>query len=91
LAARGGETTCDFMTASRLRPATATGPAQADGFVDPLLPAAAYWLQWMAERGLHQMARAESRSSQERLAKAYAGIMWNTLYAPTRRLSDRET
>jgi AcrR family transcriptional regulator len=59
---------------------------QAGGFVDPSLPAAetAYWLQWMAERGLHQMARAESRSSQERLADAYAGIVWNTLYAPTR-------
>jgi TetR/AcrR family transcriptional regulator, ethionamide resistance regulator len=59
---------------------------QAGGFVDPSLPAAetAYWLQWMAERGLHQMARAESRSSQERLAEAYAGIVWNTLYAPTR-------
>ena len=60
---------------------------QAGGFIDPLLPAAAtaYWLQWMAERGLHQMVRAESRSSQERLAEAYAGIVWNTLYAPTRR------
>ena len=59
---------------------------QAGGFVDPALPAAetAYWLQWMAERGLHRMARAESRSSQERLAEAYAGIVWNTLYAPTR-------
>ena len=60
---------------------------QASGFVDPSLHAAetAYWLQWMAERGLHQMVRAESRSSQERLAEAYAGIVWNTLYAPTRR------
>jgi TetR/AcrR family transcriptional regulator, ethionamide resistance regulator len=60
---------------------------QAGGFVDPSLPAAetAYWLQWMAERGLQQMARAESRSSQERLGEAYAGIVWNTLYAPTRR------
>jgi len=59
---------------------------QAGGFVDPSLPAAetAYWLQWMAERGLHRMVRAESRSSQERLAEAYAGIVWNTLYAPTR-------
>src|SRR6201993_134477 len=60
---------------------------QAGGFVDPSLPAAetAYWLQWMAERGLHQMARAESRSSQGRVAEAYARIVWNTLYAPTRR------
>lgn len=53
---------------------------QAGGFVDPSLPAAetAYWLQWMAERGLHRMARAESSS---RLAEAYARIVWNTLYA----------
>jgi TetR/AcrR family transcriptional regulator, ethionamide resistance regulator len=60
---------------------------QAGGFVDPSLPAAetAYWLQWMAERGLHRLARAESKSSQERLAEAYATIVWNTLYAPTRR------
>ena len=59
---------------------------QAGGFVDPSLPAAetAYWLQWMAERGLHRMVRAESRSSQERLAEAYTSIVWNTLYAPTR-------
>ena len=59
---------------------------QAGGFIDPLLPAAAtaYWLQWMAERGLHRMARGESTSSQERLAEAYASIVWNTLYAPTR-------
>lgn len=59
---------------------------QAGGFVDPSLPAAetAYWMQWMAERGLHQMARAESESTQGRLAEAYAGIVWNTLYGPTR-------
>ena len=62
---------------------------QAGGFVDPSLPAAetAYWLQWMAERGLHRMARAESEFTQERLAEAYAGIVWNTLYAPTLRNS----
>jgi AcrR family transcriptional regulator len=59
---------------------------QVGGFIDPSLPAAetAYWLQWMAERGLHRMVRAESRSSQERLAEAYTSIVWNTLYAPTR-------
>jgi TetR/AcrR family transcriptional regulator, ethionamide resistance regulator len=59
---------------------------QAGGFIDPSLPAAetAYWLQWMAERGLHRMARAESEAGQERLAEAYASIVWNTLYAPTR-------
>jgi AcrR family transcriptional regulator len=60
---------------------------QADGFVDPSLPAAetAYWLQWMAERGLHRMLRTESDVDQQRLAQAYAGIVWNTLYAPARR------
>jgi TetR/AcrR family transcriptional regulator, ethionamide resistance regulator len=59
---------------------------QSGGFVDPSLPAAetAYWLQWMAERGLHRSVRAESEARQERLAEAYAGIVWNTLYAPTR-------
>ena len=59
---------------------------QADGVIDPSLPAAetAYWLQWMAERGLHRMVRAESRSSQDRLAEAYTSIVWNTLYAPAR-------
>ncbi|MCV7301282.1 TetR/AcrR family transcriptional regulator [Mycobacterium barrassiae] len=59
---------------------------QSGGFIDPSLPAAetAYWLQWMAERGLHRMLRAEAGSSQDRLAEAYAGIVWNTLYAPTR-------
>jgi TetR/AcrR family transcriptional regulator, ethionamide resistance regulator len=62
---------------------------QAGGFVDPSLPAAesAYWLQWMAGRGLHRMVRAESESSQERLVEAYASIVWNALYAPTRRNS----
>jgi AcrR family transcriptional regulator len=59
---------------------------QADGFIDPSLPAAetAYWLQWMAERGLHRMLRKEPESSQQRLAEAYAAIVWSTLYAPTR-------
>jgi AcrR family transcriptional regulator len=63
---------------------------QAIGFIDPSLPAAetAYWLQWMAERGLHRMLREESESSQERLAEAYAGIVWNSLYAPARRNSE---
>jgi TetR/AcrR family transcriptional regulator, ethionamide resistance regulator len=62
---------------------------QAGGFIDPSLPAAetAYWLQWMAERGLHRMLWAESDSSQGRLAEAYAGIVWNSLYAPARRNS----
>src|SRR6201987_278823 len=50
---------------------------QAGGFIDPLLPAAAtaYWLQWMAERGLHRMVRAESESCREQLTEAYAGIV----------------
>lgn len=60
---------------------------QAGGFVDPSLPAAetAYWLQWMAERGLHRMVRDMAIFNQERLVDAYAGIVWNTLYAPVRR------
>lgn len=60
---------------------------QSGGFIDPLLPPAetAYWLQWMAERGLHRMARSDSGFNEKRLAEAYAGIVWNTLYAPTRR------
>jgi len=66
---------------------------QAGGFIDPSLAAAetAYWLQWMAERGLHRMLRAELGSNQGRLAEAYARIVWNTLYAPTpprRRITD---
>lgn len=60
---------------------------QAGGFVDPSLPAAqtAAWLTWMAERGLHQTVRTASPAELEKLIDAYAGIVWNTLYAPTRR------
>lgn len=60
---------------------------QAGGFIDRSLPAAetAYWLQWMAERGLHRMVREEPESRQKLLAEAYAGIVWNSLYAPARR------
>jgi AcrR family transcriptional regulator len=59
---------------------------QAAGFVDPDLPAAetAAWLQWMAERGLHQLARTAGDQELERLIDAYTAIVWNTLYAPTR-------
>lgn len=59
---------------------------QRDGFIDPSLPAAqtAAWLTWMAERGLHQMVRGASNSELETIIDAYAGIVWNTLYAPTR-------
>jgi TetR/AcrR family transcriptional regulator, ethionamide resistance regulator len=60
---------------------------QKDGFIDPSLPPAqtAAWLTWMAERGLHQMVRGASDSELEAIIDAYAGIVWNTLYAPTRR------
>jgi hypothetical protein len=59
---------------------------QAAGFIDPALPPGetAYWLQWMAERGLHMMARRDADANTERMARAYASIVWNTLYAPTR-------
>lgn len=59
---------------------------QAGGYVDPSLPPheTAYWLQWMAERGLHMMARRDPDAPRGRMADAYAGIVWNTLYAPTR-------
>lgn len=59
---------------------------QAGGFVDPSLPAAqtAAWLTWMAERGLHQLVRTASPAELEKLIDAYTGIVWNTLYAPTR-------
>jgi TetR/AcrR family transcriptional regulator, ethionamide resistance regulator len=59
---------------------------QLDGFVDPSLPPheTAYWLQWMAERGLHRMVRTESARA-DPLLDAYAMIVWNTLYAPARR------
>ena len=59
---------------------------QAAGFIDPSLPAheTAYWLQWMAERGLHMMARRDPDTRRGRMGSAYAGIVWNTLYAPVR-------
>jgi AcrR family transcriptional regulator len=60
---------------------------QAGGSIDPSLPAAqtAAWLTWMAERGLHQLVRTASPAELEKLIDAYTGIVWNTLYAPTRR------
>jgi AcrR family transcriptional regulator len=60
---------------------------QRAGFVDAELPTGetSYLLQWMAERGLPRMARAESQSKYERLIDAYSSIVWNTLYAPARR------
>jgi len=62
---------------------------QAAGFIDASLPAAetAYWLHWMAERGLHRMARYEAWDARDRLTDAYTGIVWNTLYAPTRKVA----
>jgi AcrR family transcriptional regulator len=59
---------------------------QKTGFIDPdLLPQqTAAWLQWMAERGLHQLVRNASPAEVERLIDAYTSIVWNTLYAPAR-------
>jgi TetR/AcrR family transcriptional regulator, ethionamide resistance regulator len=56
---------------------------QAGGYVDPALPPheTAYWLQWMAERGLHRMVRTESTRI-DALLDAYTLVVWNTLYAP---------
>lgn len=60
---------------------------QREGFVDPSLPAAetSYWLQWMAERGLHRMGQVTDEQEIARLVDAYAGIVWNALYAPAAR------
>ncbi len=60
---------------------------QKDGFIDPGLPGpqTAQWLTWMAERGLHQLVRQASDNELDGLIDAYTGIVWNTLYAPTRR------
>ncbi|HYF25628.1 MAG TPA: TetR/AcrR family transcriptional regulator [Baekduia sp.] len=60
---------------------------QKAGFVDPSLPPeqTSAWLTWMAERGLHQLVRHAGDAELERTIDAYAGIVWNTLYAPTRR------
>ncbi|MGH2938453.1 MAG: TetR/AcrR family transcriptional regulator [Solirubrobacterales bacterium] len=60
---------------------------QKAGFVDPdLLPQqTAAWLQWMSERGLHQLVRNAKPAEVERLMDAYTAIVWNTLYAPVRK------
>jgi AcrR family transcriptional regulator len=60
---------------------------QKEGFIDPALPApqTSQWLTWMAERGLHQLVRRASDSELDGLIDAYTSIVWNTLYAPTRR------
>jgi TetR/AcrR family transcriptional regulator, ethionamide resistance regulator len=56
---------------------------QKQGWIDPgLLPAeTSAWLTWMAERGQHQMVRVADDEEVERLIDAYAGLVWNTLYA----------
>jgi AcrR family transcriptional regulator len=60
---------------------------QKEGFIDGSLPPAetAGWLTLMAERGLHQLVRTASGAELGRLIDAYTGIVWNTLYAPTRK------
>lgn len=60
---------------------------QKGGFIDESLPPAetASWLTLMAERGLHQLVHTASGPELERLIDAYTGIVWNTLYAPTRK------
>jgi AcrR family transcriptional regulator len=57
-----------------------------EGFVDPSLPAAetAFWLQAMAERGFHRAAATADPAAVDRLVDAYAGIVWNALYAGAR-------
>jgi len=44
----------------------------------------AAWLQWMAERGLHQLVRSAKGGELEKLVDAYTDIVWYALYAPTR-------
>jgi AcrR family transcriptional regulator len=53
---------------------------QVEGFIDPALPPSetAYWLQWMAERGLYSMSRATDYGDHN-LLEAYTGIVWNSL------------
>jgi len=60
---------------------------QKEGFIDPSLPGpqTAQWLMWMSERGLHQLVRQASDNELDDLIDAYTNIVWNTLYAPTRR------
>lgn len=59
---------------------------QKAGFVDPQLPGddVATWLLWMAERGFHVLLPGATDADIERHLDAYAAIVWNTLYAPTR-------
>lgn len=59
---------------------------QREGFVDPGLQPedTAYWLIWMAERGMQMMTRRSPGGSPAQQIEAFASIVWNTLYAPTR-------
>jgi AcrR family transcriptional regulator len=59
---------------------------QKAGFIDGNLPTTqtAEWLTWMAERGLHQLVRSASDNELGQLIEAYTGIVWNTLYRPTK-------
>ena len=59
---------------------------QKAGFVDPELRAGevAEWLTWMAERALHVILRDAEGAERARQVDAYASIVWNTLYRPTR-------
>lgn len=60
---------------------------QKAGFVDPGLEPAetADWLARMSERGLHKLFKNASEEKVKRLISAYTDILWNTLYAPTKR------
>ena len=60
---------------------------QREGWIDPTLQPkeTALWLMWMAERGLHQMVRGGDDSEIELLVDAFTDVIWNTLYASTRR------
>jgi AcrR family transcriptional regulator len=60
---------------------------QKDGFIDPALPVAetAAWLTWMAERAFHVVLRGVTAAELQRHIDAYTAIVWNTLYAPTRK------
>jgi AcrR family transcriptional regulator len=60
---------------------------QREGWIDPSLQPkeTALWLMWMAERGLHQMVRGGDDAEIELLVDAFTDVIWNTLYATTRR------
>ena len=60
---------------------------QRAGFIDAALPAGetAEWLTWMAERAFHVLLQGLSPRELRPHIDAYTAIVWNTLYAPTRR------